>query len=40
VNLEGGFACGQTAALARGEGGRIANIASMAGTQGRVPYLD
>jgi meso-butanediol dehydrogenase / (S,S)-butanediol dehydrogenase / diacetyl reductase len=47
VNLEGIFLCGQAAAAvmiasateARGAGGVIVNVASMAGKQGRVPYL-
>jgi NAD(P)-dependent dehydrogenase (short-subunit alcohol dehydrogenase family) len=42
VNLEGVFVCGQAAAatmVARGIRGTIVNIASMAGKQGRVPYL-
>jgi NAD(P)-dependent dehydrogenase (short-subunit alcohol dehydrogenase family) len=42
VNLEGIFLCGQAAAavmIAGGKGGRIVNLASMAGKQGRVPYL-
>jgi meso-butanediol dehydrogenase / (S,S)-butanediol dehydrogenase / diacetyl reductase len=41
VNLAAVFTCGQAAArvLARRGGGRIVNIASMAGKQGRVPYL-
>ena len=47
VNLEGIFLCGQAAAAVmiasasegRGAGGAIVNIASMAGKQGRVPYL-
>jgi NAD(P)-dependent dehydrogenase (short-subunit alcohol dehydrogenase family) len=42
VNLEGIFWCGQAAArvmVARGAGGTIINTASMAGKQGRVPYL-
>ena len=42
VNLEGIFLCGQAAAaimIAGGAGGAIVNIASMAGKQGRVPYL-
>ncbi len=42
VNLEGVFLCGQAAArsmIARGVKGRIINTASMAGKQGRVPYL-
>jgi meso-butanediol dehydrogenase / (S,S)-butanediol dehydrogenase / diacetyl reductase len=42
VNLEGVFFSGQAAAremVARGIGGTIVNVASMAGKQGRVPYL-
>jgi meso-butanediol dehydrogenase / (S,S)-butanediol dehydrogenase / diacetyl reductase len=42
VNLEGVFFCGQAAAremVARGIAGTIVNLASMAGKQGRVPYL-
>jgi meso-butanediol dehydrogenase / (S,S)-butanediol dehydrogenase / diacetyl reductase len=42
VNLEGIFLCGQAAAaamIAGGKGGVIVNVASMAGKQGRVPYL-
>lgn len=42
VNLEGIFLCGQAAATAMigaGKGGVIVNVASMAGKQGRVPYL-
>ena len=42
VNLEGIFYCGQAAArvmAARGIRGTIVNLASMAGKQGRVPYL-
>ena len=42
VNLEGIFLCGQAAAaamIAGGESGVIVNVASMAGKQGRVPYL-
>jgi meso-butanediol dehydrogenase / (S,S)-butanediol dehydrogenase / diacetyl reductase len=42
VNLEGIFLCGQAAAAAMiegGAGGAIVNVASMAGKQGRVPYL-
>jgi meso-butanediol dehydrogenase/(S,S)-butanediol dehydrogenase/diacetyl reductase len=42
VNLEGTFLCGQAAAavmIASGAGGAIVNVASMAGKQGRVPYL-
>ena len=42
VNLEGVFWCGQAAArtmIARGTRGTIINVASMAGKQGRVPYL-
>jgi meso-butanediol dehydrogenase/(S,S)-butanediol dehydrogenase/diacetyl reductase len=42
VNLEGIFLCGQAAAavmIASGAGGAIVNVASMAGKQGRVPYL-
>lgn len=42
VNLEGVFHCGQAAArsmIDRGVKGRIVNLASMAGKQGRVPYL-
>jgi NAD(P)-dependent dehydrogenase (short-subunit alcohol dehydrogenase family) len=42
VNLEGIFFCGQAAArvmIARSISGTIINTASMAGKQGRVPYL-
>jgi meso-butanediol dehydrogenase / (S,S)-butanediol dehydrogenase / diacetyl reductase len=41
VNLEGIFLCGQAAAgvMIGGHGGAIVNVASMAGKQGRVPYL-
>jgi meso-butanediol dehydrogenase / (S,S)-butanediol dehydrogenase / diacetyl reductase len=42
VNLEGIFLCGQAAAavmISGGVGGAIVNVASMAGKQGRVPYL-
>ena len=42
VNLRAVFVCGQAAAramIAAGSGGRIVNIASMAGKQGRVPFL-
>ncbi|HEU4973822.1 MAG TPA: SDR family NAD(P)-dependent oxidoreductase [Baekduia sp.] len=42
VNLEGVFLCGQAAAramVAAGTAGRIVNLASMAGKQGRVPFL-
>jgi NAD(P)-dependent dehydrogenase (short-subunit alcohol dehydrogenase family) len=42
VNLEGIFLCGQAAArsmIARATRGSIVNIASMAGKQGRVPFL-
>jgi NAD(P)-dependent dehydrogenase (short-subunit alcohol dehydrogenase family) len=42
VNLKGVFLCGQAAARvmrAQGRGGVIVNVASMAGKQGRVPYL-
>ncbi|GAA1020511.1 3-ketoacyl-ACP reductase [Acrocarpospora pleiomorpha] len=41
INLAAVFTCGQAAArvIARRGGGRIVNIASMAGKQGRVPYL-
>jgi meso-butanediol dehydrogenase / (S,S)-butanediol dehydrogenase / diacetyl reductase len=42
VNLEGIFLCGQAAAavmISGGAGGVIVNVASMAGKQGRVPYL-
>jgi meso-butanediol dehydrogenase/(S,S)-butanediol dehydrogenase/diacetyl reductase len=42
VNLEGIFLCGQAAArvmIAAGIAGTIINTASMAGKQGRVPYL-
>jgi meso-butanediol dehydrogenase / (S,S)-butanediol dehydrogenase / diacetyl reductase len=42
VNLRGPFLCGQVAARAMratGRGGVIVNVASMAGKQGRVPYL-
>lgn len=42
VNLEGVFLCGQAAAramIAHETKGAIVNVASMAGKQGRVPYL-
>jgi len=42
VNLKGVFFCGQAAAQAmihQGNGGVIVNTASMAGKQGRVPFL-
>jgi NAD(P)-dependent dehydrogenase (short-subunit alcohol dehydrogenase family) len=42
VNLKGVFVCGQAAAramLRTGTGGAIVNTASMAGKQGRVPFL-
>ncbi|MBS1863302.1 MAG: SDR family oxidoreductase [Actinobacteria bacterium] len=41
VNLKGVFRCGQVAARTMRErgGGVIVNLASMAGKQGRVPYL-
>ena len=42
VNLRAVFVCGQAAAramIAAGSGGRIVNVASMAGKQGRVPFL-
>jgi meso-butanediol dehydrogenase / (S,S)-butanediol dehydrogenase / diacetyl reductase len=42
VNLKGVFVCGQAAARAmvrRGSAGAIVNTASMAGKQGRVPFL-
>jgi meso-butanediol dehydrogenase/(S,S)-butanediol dehydrogenase/diacetyl reductase len=42
VNLKGVFLCGQAAARAMrrlGHGGVIVNLASMAGKQGRVPFL-
>jgi meso-butanediol dehydrogenase/(S,S)-butanediol dehydrogenase/diacetyl reductase len=42
VNLKGVFVCGQAAARAMrrlGQGGVIVNLASMAGKQGRVPFL-
>jgi NAD(P)-dependent dehydrogenase (short-subunit alcohol dehydrogenase family) len=42
VNLKGVFVCGQAAAramLRSGTGGAIVNTASMAGKQGRVPFL-
>ncbi len=42
VNLTGVFVCGQEIArhwVAQGRGGAIVNTASMAGKQGRVPYL-
>ncbi len=42
VNLKGVFLCGQAAAAAmirQGKGGVIVNTASMAGKQGRVPFL-
>lgn len=42
VNLKGVFLCGQAAALTMrrlGHGGAIVNLASMAGKQGRIPFL-
>ncbi len=42
INLKGVFVCGQAAARTMrrlGTGGVIVNTASMAGKQGRVPYL-
>jgi meso-butanediol dehydrogenase/(S,S)-butanediol dehydrogenase/diacetyl reductase len=42
INLKGVFVCGQAAARTMrrlGHGGVIVNTASMAGKQGRVPYL-
>jgi meso-butanediol dehydrogenase/(S,S)-butanediol dehydrogenase/diacetyl reductase len=42
INLKGVFVCGQAAARTMrrlGQGGVIVNTASMAGKQGRVPYL-
>lgn len=42
VNLKGVFFCGQAAAkvmITQGKGGTIVNTASMAGKQGRVPFL-
>lgn len=42
VNLKGVFLCGQAAARVMqrfGRGGVIVNVASMAGKQGRVPFL-
>ena len=42
VNLRSVFVCGQAAAramVASGTKGRIVNVASMAGKQGRVPFL-
>lgn len=42
INLKGVFLCGQAAAQAmihQGHGGKIVNTASMAGKQGRVPFL-
>lgn len=42
INLKGVFVCGQAAAramIAAGIGGQIVNTASMAGKQGRVPFL-
>ncbi len=42
INLKGVFVCGQAAARVMrrsGRGGTIINTASMAGKQGRVPYL-
>ena len=42
INLKGVFVCGQVAARAliqQGRGGKIVNTASMAGKQGRVPFL-
>ena len=42
VNARGPLLCGQVAArtfIAQGGGGAVVNVASMAGKQGRVPYL-
>jgi meso-butanediol dehydrogenase / (S,S)-butanediol dehydrogenase / diacetyl reductase len=42
VNARGPLLCGQVAArrfIGQGGGGQIVNVASMAGKQGRVPYL-
>jgi meso-butanediol dehydrogenase / (S,S)-butanediol dehydrogenase / diacetyl reductase len=42
VNARGPLLCGQVAArrfIEQGDGGLIVNVASMAGKQGRVPYL-
>jgi NAD(P)-dependent dehydrogenase (short-subunit alcohol dehydrogenase family) len=42
VNTKGVFLCGREAArrmVRRGDGGAIVNVASMAGKQGRVPFL-
>lgn len=42
VNVKGPLLCGQVAArhlISQGSGGVIVNLASMAGKQGRVPYL-
>jgi len=42
VNARGPLLCGQAAArqlIAQGAGGAIVNVASMAGKQGRVPFL-
>lgn len=42
VNARGPLLCGQVAArrfIAQGAGGMIVNVASMAGKQGRVPFL-
>lgn len=42
INLKGVFLCGQAAAkvmIEQGRGGKIVNTASMAGKQGRVPFL-
>ena len=42
VNAKAPLVCGQVAArrlIAQGDGGVIVNVASMAGKQGRVPYL-
>ncbi len=42
VNAKAPLVCGQVAArrlIDQGDGGRIVNVASMAGKQGRVPYL-
>lgn len=42
INLKGVFLCGQVAARAMrklGQGGAIVNTASMAGKQGRIPFL-
>lgn len=42
VNAKGPFICGQAAAeamIAGGRGGAIVNVASMAGKQGKIPFL-